>query len=49
LVTENLTTEEVNKVLFAAENDGRPVFQLAANFSEEQVLQEIFNCAKEIL
>jgi hypothetical protein len=49
LAKENLTTEEVNKFLLAVDNEGRPVFKVAANFSTQEVLQEIFNYAKDNL
>jgi hypothetical protein len=46
---ENLTTEDENKFLLASDNEGRTVFRVAAKFSTQEILQEIFNCAKDIL
>jgi len=37
LAKENLTTEEVKKLLFATDNKGRTVFHSAATFCEIEV------------
>ena len=46
---ENLTREEVNKLLLATDNEGRTVFQEAVGFCEVEMFQQILNCAKENL
>jgi hypothetical protein len=49
LAKKNLTTEEVNKLLLAADNEGRTVFKMAAKFSTQEILQEIFYYGKDNL
>jgi aminoglycoside N3'-acetyltransferase len=49
LAKENLTTEEVNKLLLATDNKGRTVFHVAGNYNEQEVFQVLLNCAKENL
>jgi hypothetical protein len=47
LAKENLTAEEVNKLLLATNNEGRTVFHVAAELRELQLFQGIFNLAKK--
>jgi len=49
LVKENLTTEEVNKMLLATDNEGRTVFHLAAELSKPEKFQGILNVVNENL
>jgi uridine kinase len=44
LTKENLTTEEVNKLFLATDNEGRKVFRVAAKSWELEALQGILNC-----
>jgi hypothetical protein len=39
LAKENVTTEEVYKLLLAADNEGRKVFPVAANFCGLEALE----------
>jgi len=43
LAKENLTTEEVNKLCLATDNEGSKVFHVAANSWILEVLQGILN------
>ena len=45
MAKKNLTTEEVNKILLATDNEGRTVFHVAADWSEPEEFQEILNLA----
>ena len=47
MTKDNLTTEEGNKLLLFADNEGRTVFHLAAEFCILQVFRGIFILAKE--
>jgi hypothetical protein len=47
LANENLTTEEVNKLLLATDNGRRTVFNVVAEFSEIDVLQGILHLTKQ--
>jgi hypothetical protein len=47
LAKENLTTEELRKLLSDTDNEGRTVFHKAANFNEIEIFQVIFNLAKK--
>jgi hypothetical protein len=49
LAKENLTTEEVNKLFLATDNEGRTVFHEAPQLRKLEVFQGIFNLAKENL
>ena len=44
---ENLTREEVNKLVLASDNEGRTVFHKAAMSDEKDLFQEILNYAKK--
>ena len=39
LAIENLTAEEVNKLLIATDNSGRTVFHVAAEFCKPEIFQ----------
>jgi hypothetical protein len=43
---ENLTREEVNKLLLATDKNRRTVFRVAATFSELELFHGVFDCAK---
>ena len=45
---ENLTREEVNKLLLATDNVGRTVFHVAARYYKLEVIQGIVNWTKKI-
>jgi hypothetical protein len=47
LAKENLTTEEVNKLFLATDNERRTVFLETAELSELEVFQGIFYLAKK--
>jgi hypothetical protein len=47
-VKENLTTEEVNKLLLAKENEGSAVFHMAIGFNSLDKFQGILNFFKKI-
>jgi len=47
LVKENLTKEEVNKMLLATDNKGRTVFHMAGRWYEPEKFQGILNLVKE--
>jgi DNA phosphorothioation-dependent restriction protein DptG len=49
LANENLTKEEVNKLLLATDNAGRTVFHEATKSFNEEVYQGILNWAKKNL
>ena len=45
---DNLTREEVSKLFFATDNEGRSVFHKAAGFIELEIFQEILKWANRI-
>jgi hypothetical protein len=44
---EDVTKEEVNKLLLVTGNEGRTVFHEAARFNKVEGIQGILSCAKE--
>jgi ankyrin repeat protein len=49
LAKEDLTKEEINKLLIAQDNDGRTVFHEAVMYDKKEVFPGILNLAKENL
>jgi hypothetical protein len=45
---ENLTTEEVNKLILVTDHEGRTVFHVAAESWKLELIRGIFNWAKRI-
>jgi hypothetical protein len=45
---ENLSTEELNKMILATDNEGSAVYNMEADFSKIDLFQRILNLAEKI-